>query len=263
MSNSSACLYAGDSRHVLHDPTQGKGPFESHLSGTFVMKELRFPWLHWHSKAAPVLPPVLPREPFVGHPWVTGDSPQKATSARSRSPSRGSSAGPGTGSTGCRPTAGGWRGRSWLRPRPRPRAARTRVRGSLGSWRGPVLLRRRAECLLRRGGQTTAHPGGFRRLPPARGVPSRERAQDADLRDAVAVRHDRRAAHRAGDATRRNCHGGVTVSFLLRFDTPARLPEPDTDRDAWSKRVGAVVSQLGGTFPQFSTRRSPIRARTR
>ena len=31
---------------------QGKGPFESHLSGNVVMKELRFPWLHWHSFAA-------------------------------------------------------------------------------------------------------------------------------------------------------------------------------------------------------------------
>jgi hypothetical protein len=76
---SSAWVFAGNSRHALSDPTQGKGPFESHLSGTFVMKELRFPWLHWHSKAAPVLPSVLPQEPpFAGHPWVTGDSPQGA-----------------------------------------------------------------------------------------------------------------------------------------------------------------------------------------
>ena len=79
MGTSSAWVFAGNSRHALRDPTQGKGPFESHLSGTFVMKELRFPWLHWHSKAAPILPSVLPEEGgFAGHPWVTGDNPQGA-----------------------------------------------------------------------------------------------------------------------------------------------------------------------------------------
>ncbi len=76
--SSSAWVFAGNSRHALSDPTQGKGPFESHLSGTFVMKELRFPWLHWHSKTAPILPSVLPRGPLAGHPWVTGDNPQGA-----------------------------------------------------------------------------------------------------------------------------------------------------------------------------------------
>ena len=34
---SSAWVFAGNSRHALADPTQGKGPFESHLSGNFVM----------------------------------------------------------------------------------------------------------------------------------------------------------------------------------------------------------------------------------
>ena len=72
-------MFAGNSRHALTDPTQGKGPFESHLSGNFVMKELRFPWLHWHSFAANILPSVLPEDPpLVGHPWVTGDKPDGA-----------------------------------------------------------------------------------------------------------------------------------------------------------------------------------------
>ncbi|MFP5369900.1 MAG: hypothetical protein ACLGI3_04020, partial [Actinomycetes bacterium] len=57
---SSAWVFGGNSRHALTGPTQGKGPFESHLSGTFVMKELRFPWLHWHSFKANILPSVLP-----------------------------------------------------------------------------------------------------------------------------------------------------------------------------------------------------------
>ena len=39
---------------------------------------------------------------------------------------------------------------------------------------------------------------------------------------------------------------------LPRFDTPARLPEPtDADRDAWSKRIGGVVTSLANRFPQF------------
>ena len=76
---SSAWVFAGNSRHALADPTQGKGPFESHLSGNFVMKELRFPWLHWHSKAANILPSVLPKDPpLADHPWVTGRDPQGA-----------------------------------------------------------------------------------------------------------------------------------------------------------------------------------------
>jgi hypothetical protein len=75
----SAWVFAGNSRHALRDPTRAKGPFESHLSGTFVMKELRFPWLHWHSKAANILPSVLPQDPpLVGHPWVTDRNPQGA-----------------------------------------------------------------------------------------------------------------------------------------------------------------------------------------
>lgn len=75
----SAWVFAGNSRHALSDATQGKGPFESHLSGNLVMKELRFPWLHWHSFAANILPSVLPQDPpLVGHPWVTGDKPDGA-----------------------------------------------------------------------------------------------------------------------------------------------------------------------------------------
>lgn len=75
----SAWVFAGNSRHALRAPTQGKGPFESHLSGNFVMKELRFPWLHWHSQAANILPSVLPRDPpLADHPWVTGRDPRGA-----------------------------------------------------------------------------------------------------------------------------------------------------------------------------------------
>jgi hypothetical protein len=40
---SSAWVFAGNSRHALVDPTQGKGPFESHLSGNVVMRSCVFP----------------------------------------------------------------------------------------------------------------------------------------------------------------------------------------------------------------------------
>jgi hypothetical protein len=39
----SGWVFAGNSRHALADPTQGKGPFESHRSGNILMKELRAP----------------------------------------------------------------------------------------------------------------------------------------------------------------------------------------------------------------------------
>jgi len=76
---SSAWVFGGNSRHALSEPTQGKGPFESHLSGNVVMKELRFPWLHWHSFKANILPSVLPEDPpLVGHPWVSAGKPDGA-----------------------------------------------------------------------------------------------------------------------------------------------------------------------------------------
>jgi hypothetical protein len=77
--DSTAWVFAGNSRHALCGPTQGKGPFESHVSGNVVMKELRSPWLHWHSRAANILPSVLPADPpLVGHPWVSSRNPQGA-----------------------------------------------------------------------------------------------------------------------------------------------------------------------------------------
>jgi hypothetical protein len=47
-----AWIWAGNSRHALEAPTRGLGPFEAHPSGTFLMKELKRPWVHWHSPDA-------------------------------------------------------------------------------------------------------------------------------------------------------------------------------------------------------------------
>lgn len=67
-----AWLFAGNSRHALSDPTQGKGPFESHKSGALLMKELKLPWINWHSPSA-----LISDKVFAGndkrrtHPWFT------------------------------------------------------------------------------------------------------------------------------------------------------------------------------------------------
>lgn len=45
-------FWAGMSHHALEMPTRGKGPFDSHINGALVMKELRAPWIHWHAPQA-------------------------------------------------------------------------------------------------------------------------------------------------------------------------------------------------------------------
>ena len=45
-------FWAGMSQHALEDATRGCGPFDSHVNGALVMKELRSPWLHWHAPQA-------------------------------------------------------------------------------------------------------------------------------------------------------------------------------------------------------------------
>lgn len=67
-----AWVFAGNSRHALSDPTQGKGPFESHPSGALLMKELEIPWTHWHSFEIAIEPSVFaPGDPVATHPWFT------------------------------------------------------------------------------------------------------------------------------------------------------------------------------------------------
>lgn len=46
-----AWFWEGSSWHAFDPRSQGNGPFDSHVSGTLVMKELRLPWLHWNSSA--------------------------------------------------------------------------------------------------------------------------------------------------------------------------------------------------------------------
>ena len=72
---SSAWVFAGNSRHALTAPTRGNGPFESHKNGHFLMKELKFPWVHWESPAAHIDEQVLDEEGLLGHPWVANLAP--------------------------------------------------------------------------------------------------------------------------------------------------------------------------------------------
>lgn len=74
---SNGWIFAGNSRHALQSDSEFKGPFESHTTGNFLMKELKLPWVHWHSFSAPVnaanLPPDLRK-----HPWFVKRDPEGA-----------------------------------------------------------------------------------------------------------------------------------------------------------------------------------------
>lgn len=70
---STAWVFAGNSGHALTTPTRGNGPFESHVAGHFLMKELRFPWLHWDSPAARVQPETVGE--LRDHPWFLRRDP--------------------------------------------------------------------------------------------------------------------------------------------------------------------------------------------
>lgn len=56
----SSWVYSGNSFDA-HDPKcHGKGPFSGHTTGGLIMKELRKPWLHWHSSEAGIFDSVFP-----------------------------------------------------------------------------------------------------------------------------------------------------------------------------------------------------------
>lgn len=66
-----AWVFGGNSRDALELDTDGKGPFESHTSGSLLMKELRFPWVHWHSDAADALvDPAVLHPAIAAHRWA-------------------------------------------------------------------------------------------------------------------------------------------------------------------------------------------------
>ncbi len=67
-----AWVFAGNSRAALVAPTEGKGPFDSHVTGNLLMKELRKPWIHWHSSAGHMIDTVFALDdPRRRHDWFT------------------------------------------------------------------------------------------------------------------------------------------------------------------------------------------------
>jgi hypothetical protein len=78
-----AWVFAGNSRAALEQGSAGKGPFESHVSGNLLMKELRKPWIHWHSPNAGIFATAFAADDARrAHPWFTdaegGDVFEKA-----------------------------------------------------------------------------------------------------------------------------------------------------------------------------------------
>lgn len=57
---------AGDSNDALADAMRGQGPFDSHINGAMVLKELKAPWLHWHSMAQSIPDTHFPANWAVG-----------------------------------------------------------------------------------------------------------------------------------------------------------------------------------------------------
>ncbi|QTD31469.1 hypothetical protein [Pseudomonas fluorescens] len=57
-----AWVWVGHSFFALKEPTRGLGPFDGHVNGGLVMKELKFPWAHWHSQSN-----SIPRESFASN----------------------------------------------------------------------------------------------------------------------------------------------------------------------------------------------------
>lgn len=55
-------VWAGNSFHALDARSRGKGPFDSHINGGLVMKELKAPWNHWHSVSAGIAPEAIPED---------------------------------------------------------------------------------------------------------------------------------------------------------------------------------------------------------
>ncbi|HEX5375723.1 MAG TPA: hypothetical protein VFW48_06165 [Solirubrobacterales bacterium] len=63
-------VWAGNSRHAWEPGTRSSGPFESHPTGNLLFKELKLPWVHWHSPRATMDPlDVEAGDAVAQHPW--------------------------------------------------------------------------------------------------------------------------------------------------------------------------------------------------
>lgn len=68
--------WAGSSWQAIDQGTRGLGPFDSHVNGATVMKELRQPWMHWHSQSAQLRDDFLaPDDPLRADPFYHLEAP--------------------------------------------------------------------------------------------------------------------------------------------------------------------------------------------
>ena len=63
-------VLAGSSWDAFEPESRGRGPFDSHVNGAPVMKELREPWSNWHSMDADVLTHLAPDDPLRSDPLM-------------------------------------------------------------------------------------------------------------------------------------------------------------------------------------------------
>ncbi|RGB43871.1 hypothetical protein C1646_679808 [Rhizophagus diaphanus] len=60
--------WLGNSWNALKYPTRGKGPFDGHVNGSLVMKELNKPWVHWNSQSFIISDCLDPEDPLRHEP---------------------------------------------------------------------------------------------------------------------------------------------------------------------------------------------------
>jgi hypothetical protein len=69
-----AWFWAGNSWDALEADTRSRGPFDSHVNGALNMKELKLPWINWHSEAATIDGALAPDDPLRSEPLWQGRS---------------------------------------------------------------------------------------------------------------------------------------------------------------------------------------------
>jgi hypothetical protein len=64
-----AWFWCGQSDMALEPETRGRGPFDSHINGYPIMKELKTPWVHWHGPGVGIAETAFaPDDPLVSDP---------------------------------------------------------------------------------------------------------------------------------------------------------------------------------------------------
>jgi hypothetical protein len=68
-------VWAGSSWDALEPDSRSHGPFDSHVNGALNMKELKLPWINWHSQSATILDNALaPTDPLRNESLWKGKS---------------------------------------------------------------------------------------------------------------------------------------------------------------------------------------------